>query len=94
MLHELLKAVTDDVYFQPPENIKIEYPCIVYTQDLGQTYHADNRPYWFAKRYQVTVIDRNPDSTLPDQVAEFPTCSMTQSYMVDGLHHWVYTLFF
>jgi hypothetical protein len=34
--------------------------------------YAGNRLYTHINRYQVTVIDRNPDSELPDQVVELP----------------------
>jgi hypothetical protein len=67
-LHELLQLITPHVYFQPPENVKLEYPCIIYKRDFADTKFADNEPYAFKKRYMVTVIDRDPDSDIPDKV--------------------------
>src|SRR4051812_34274733 len=63
-LQTLLESILalPNVYFQPPSNIQMQYPCIVYKRDDSQTDFADNRPYSRTKRYQVTVIDRNPDS--------------------------------
>ncbi|MGG6499379.1 UNVERIFIED_CONTAM: hypothetical protein NY603_41310, partial [Bacteroidetes bacterium 56_B9] len=56
--------------------------------------HADNRPYLHAKRYQVTVVDRNPDSPLPDLVEAFPLCRLDRAFAADELHHWVFNVFF
>lgn len=83
-----------NVYFQPPSSIKMEYPCIVYELDDVWTDHADNKPYSLRKRYQATVIDRNPDSAIPNQVALLPTCIFDRFYVADNLNHFVFTLFF
>ena len=82
------------VYYQPPSNTKMQYPCIVYQRQSGDTQFADNRPYIITKRYQVTVIDRNPDSTIPDQVAELQMCTFDRDYTADNLNHFVYNLYF
>ena len=31
-----------NVYFQPPENLKVRYDCIVYERSEIETVHADN----------------------------------------------------
>jgi hypothetical protein len=94
-LQDLLETFTEHVYFQQPSNEKMQYPCIIYNRDGGdELKHADNRIYKHTKRYQVTVVDRNPDSQLPDQVIELPLCSIDRSFVADGLYHWVFTLFF
>ena len=45
-LHEILKEIlgSDNVYFQPPESYKMEYPCIVYERSALTTRFADNNP--------------------------------------------------
>ncbi len=93
-LQSLLEAITERVYFQPPVNIQIQYPCIVYARDNSKSEFADNRPYSRTKRYQVTVITRNPDSDLPDTVEELPLCSFDRHFAADNLNHYVFTLFF
>lgn len=95
-LHLILKSLlgTPNVYFQPPANIRMNYPCIVYRRDSAQTQHADNEPYAHRKRYQVTVIDRDPDSTTPDKVARLPMCTFNRFYTADDLNHDVYNIFF
>jgi hypothetical protein len=94
MLHETLTGITENVYFQPPENIQMAYPAIVYSRDGSTSEHADNGPYRLTKRYQVTVIDRNPDSDLPDQVEGLPSCSIQRWFASDSLNHWVFNLSF
>ena len=85
---------TDNVYFQPPPTIKMEYPCIVYHRDYELTQFADDNPYNHRKRYMVTVIDPDPDSGIPDKVAALPLCVYDRFYTADNLNHDVYKLFF
>ncbi len=93
-LLESLMGPDPHVYFQAPTNYQMEYPCILYQRDNSWSTFADNRPYARAKRYQVTVIDRNPDSELADKVEDLPYCSIDRYYPADGLNHFVFTLFF
>lgn len=74
-LHEVLAAIPGvmKAYFQPPPSLSMTYPCIVYVRDSASTQHANNLPYRHMKRYQVTVIDRDPDSEIPEEVAKLPT---------------------
>lgn len=85
---------SDNVYFQPPPSIKMLYPCIVYNRDYEATRFAGDKPYSHKKRYQVTVIDRNPDSIIPAKIAELPMCIFERFYAADNLNHDVYKLFF
>lgn len=85
---------TENVYFQPPPTVKMSYPCVVYQRQSGDTQFADNAPYIIKKRYQVTVIDRDPDSTIPDEVAKLPMCTFDRDYTADNLNHFVYNLYF
>ena len=93
-LHDLLESFVDNVYFQPPTNITLEYPCIVYKRDYAETEFADNHPYNHVTRYMVTVIDRDPDSDIPNKVASMPKCLFNRFYTVDNLNHDVYRVFY
>lgn len=94
-LHLVLKAIlgSDKVYFQPPPTVKMEYPCIVYKRDALSTDHANDLPYQNRTRYQVTVIDINPDSDIPPKMHELPLCSYERFYTADNLNHDVYNLY-
>ena len=95
-LQSLLESVlgSRNVYFQPPANILMQYPCIVYSRDKADTKFADNSPYRYTKRYQVTAIDINPDSSIPDLIAVLPLCTYDRFFTADNLNHDVFTLFF
>lgn len=95
-LQELLEGVlgTRNVYFQPPANVQMNYPAIVYQRDALDSKFAGNRPYSLTKRYEVTIIDRDPDSSIPDRVAALPLSSFSRHFVVDNLNHDVYTLYF
>lgn len=80
------------VYFQPPP--RMEYPCIKYERDESWVSRADNLMYLFKKRYQVTVIDRDPDSAIPDMVEALPFTRFQRFFPKDGLNHWVFSLYF
>jgi hypothetical protein len=84
----------DRVYFQAPPDINMNYPAIRYERDFDRTRHGDNRPYFRKKRYQVIVIDRNPDSDIPEKVAQLPTAEFERFYTADRLNHFVYRVFF
>lgn len=92
LLTSLLES--SNVYFQPPPSLLMQYPCIVYERSTTNTEFADNRPYKHTKRYQVTVIDRNPDSDIPDRISNMPMCSHSRFFTANGLNHNVYDLFF
>lgn len=70
------------------------YPCIVYNRDFSNTQFADNLPYRRKKRYQVTIIDQNPDSVIPDKVADLPMCLFERHFTAGNLHHDVYNIYF
>jgi hypothetical protein len=85
---------SSNVYFQPPPNIQIEYPCIIYSRYDIIIDHANNLPYKTKKRYQVTVIDTDPDSDIHEKVAALPLCAYDRFYTADNLNHDVFNLFF
>lgn len=85
---------TNHVYFQPPEGLLMQYPCIVYRRDNARAQYADNSTYRSTQRYIVTVIDRNPDSIFPDKVAQLPHCSRDRFFAVKDLNHDVFSIFF
>lgn len=83
-----------NVYFQPPATVQMQYPAIVYRRDDIDTEFAGNQPYRLTKRYQVTVISRDPDSNIPGKVAELPSCTFDRFYAADQLNHDVFKLYF
>jgi hypothetical protein len=87
-------AGNSNVYFQPPASIQMQYPCIVYQRYRGVTTFADNAPFHHTTRYQVTVIDPDPDSPIPLRVAALPMSTMDRFFIVDDLNHDVYNIYY
>lgn len=82
------------VYFQAPANVTMTYPCIRYERDDIDTRFANNKPYSQTKRYLVTCIDKDPDSLIPDKLAKLPMCRFSRHFVVDGLNHDIFELYF
>ena len=95
-LHSLLEESlgSSHVYFQPPANVQMQYPCIIYKRDTATTRFAGNNPYRYTKRYQVTVVDMDPDSEIPDKVAALPMCAHNRFFTADNLNHDVFNIYF
>lgn len=96
-LHEELKALlgNDNVYFQPPESLKLQYPCIIYKKRGGNTRFAANLPYKHEISYDIIVVDRNPDSEIPNKIAmHFPMCVHSRSYTANNLNHDSFILYY
>jgi hypothetical protein len=93
-LHQLLESFAPNVYFQPPTNILLNYPCIIYKRDFADTKFADDIVYDHMIRYQIMVIDQDPDSEIPKKVAMMPMSLFNRFYTVDNLNHDVYNVYF
>ena len=93
-LHNVLKGFCDNVYFQPPETIKLKYPCIIYGRDDLNVKHANDNVYMHMKKYTITVIDPDPDTEIPDMMIELPYGSFDRSYTADNLNHYILNLFY
>lgn len=101
ILHQILKSLFTDtphVYFQPPESVRLSYPCIVYKLTDIRGRYADNKTYLEYREYQLTVIDRDPDSPLREAVIgclgnKF-TGRFARPFVSDGLNHFVFTIYY
>lgn len=83
-----------NVYFQPPESIKMNYPAIVYSRNDIKNDFADDKVYTQSYVYTVTVIDKDPDSEIVGKVAALPHCKFDRNFKSGNLNHDVFTLYF
>lgn len=83
-----------NVYYQPPESVKMEYPAIRYSRSDIDTKFANNLPYMHKNKYEITVIDRKPDNPVIDKLLKLPMCTYDRHYTADNLHHDVMTLYY
>lgn len=93
-LHEVLKAITDNVYYQPPEGFKMKYPCIRYSRTKIDSIFADDNPYTLTKGYQVIVIYSDPDSDISDKVMKLQTATLESAYKSKNLYHDVFNIYY
>lgn len=92
----LLEGLGDgvSVYFQPPPEVQMSYPAIVYNRDYLVTEWADNIPYSGTDRYQVTLIDPDPDSPLNAKLKAMPMMKYVRHYTSANLNHDIYNVYF
>ena len=84
-----------NVYFQPPESVKLKYDCIVYKVVPPYTRTANNFIYILQHKYQVTYITSNPNTTIPDKMLlSFMHIDMVNEFVNEGLYHYVFELYF
>lgn len=95
-LQTLLEEVlgSENVYFQPPANVHMKYPAIVYTRSRIANTHANDDVYKQSLSYELTVIDKNPDSELPMKISQLPMCRHDRSFKSDNLNHDVFTIYY
>lgn len=88
-LHKILCDVlgSDHVYFDPPESVKMKYPCIVYERSDDNSIFADDTRYNLKMRYSLTLIDKSPDSEFLDRLLSLPYCYYDRHFTSDNLHH-------
>lgn len=95
-LHEVLCEILEsrNVYFQPPESVKMQYPAIVYSRRSIDNIHANNSVYMQNNSYELTLIHRDPDNDIVEKLAKLPTCKFDRHFVSDNLNHYTYTLYF
>lgn len=83
-----------NVYFRPPPSVRMSYPAIRYDiKDIGGL-RADDTLYARFNSYEVTLIDPNIKSEFVNKLLALPYCSFVRWYAVDGLNHFVFTIFY
>ena len=82
-----------NVYFQPPSNIKMNYPAIKYEIDRIDTKFANDSSYIRNKRYTITVISKNAKPEIIDKLLDLPMCTFDRGYVSDNLNHFVFTIY-
>lgn len=93
-LDAYFKTLTSNVYYQPPTSTRMTYPAIRYHRMTIDNEFADDNVYKQSIAYEVTVIDRNPDSSIVFDVSKLPTCRHIRHYAADGLNHDVFIVYY
>lgn len=85
---------SNHVYFQPPETVKLSYPCIIYNLDNFDVKRANNKLYLGKDRYAVTIISKDPDFPNVRELLEWELCSFNRFFTSDNLNHWTYEIYY
>lgn len=95
-MHEELCTLlgSRNVYFQPPESVKMQYPAIRYNLGGYDIDKANNGNYRTLPTYEGVLIDRNPDSEFIEKILQLPYCSLGRPYVVDNLNHYPFTIYY
>lgn len=97
-LHEVLCDIlgSRNCYFTPPSNIRMVYPCIIYSAEGDNTTYADDIRYLHRSMFTLTVIDEDPDSKIPERLfcSDLKYLSHDRTYVADGLYHFVFTIYY
>ena len=82
-----------NIYFQPPESVKMKYDCIRYKKNTMTVLRANDQTYRTRDTYEIIIISRDVDSELPKAFQKrFPTATPGRYYMADNLHHFPFTI--
>ena len=68
-----------NVYFQPPSSVRMQYPAIVYSRKDIEKRPANDSAYRKLLRYEVILIDKNPDSKFVDKILDLPYCRFNRN---------------
>lgn len=93
-LHQELLKITDEVWFQPPSDVSMSYPSIVYTRDSLLPFYADNKKHEKFNRYTLSVITEDPDEPIVDQILELPYTNLETSFVSENLYNYQITLYY
>lgn len=90
-LEEILGS--SNAYFQPPASVKMHYPAIKYSLSGIENTHANNAVYRQDDKYELVVIDKDPDSEIVRRVSRLPKCRFVRHYVADNMGHDVFELY-
>ena len=84
-----------NVYFQPAEDLKLSFPCILYKLTDIKQVKADNQLYTHTQAYEVTYITSNPDDALVDEMLRaFRFIKFKHVMIVNDMYHYRYILYY
>lgn len=83
-----------NVYFQPPESLKMKYPCIRYSLSDVDKRLGDNIAYSMTNCYDVICISEDPENEIVRKILEMPMSSFDRHYVSNNLYHDVIKIYY
>ena len=95
-LNSLLESIlgSENVYYQPPESVRMSYPAIIYERDRIRIGRADNIAYRAHTMYRITLVDYEPDSEVIDKLLALPYCTHISHNISDNLNQDIFTIYY
>ena len=93
---DLESTHTGKVYFQPPSNVHLEYPCWVVEREGIYLPKADDKAYLNRPSYKCMFMNRTePDPEVIRSIPErYPLCQYRNHYVTDNIHHDVFYIYY
>ena len=94
--HNYLKEICGEsakyIYFQPPDNLKMNYPAIVYSRDNISNDFADNDIYLQNVTYKVIVIDTKAESEIVEKISKTIGFKFSSHYVSNNYNYDVFKI--
>lgn len=93
---DLESTHTGKVYFQPPANVHLEYPCWVIERNTAFQPKANDLTYIFRPGYKCMFMNREePDPEILEMIPRrYPHCNYQNHYVADNVHHDVFLIYY
>lgn len=82
---------SNNVYYQPPESVKMQYDAIRYKLTGIPTKNADNNVYTKNLKYEIIYIHKQINDDVIDKLSDIGSYNTT--YIKDNLYHDVFTIY-
>lgn len=90
-LEEILGS--ENVYYNPPSNKRMNYEAIRYTLNDIERRSADNLAYFRMHCYQITYIGYTLKDDIKEKLMDLPYASFERSYKADNLDHYIVNIY-
>lgn len=93
--HNALQAYVGNnikLYFNPPEDLKLQIPCIRYSLSTFNVRHADDQVHRAVPIYDVTLVTRDVDDPLIEKLVKFPGSRFDRTYRDSSLCYATYRI--
>ena len=82
-------------YFEPTESVRLQYDAVIYKRSTLNVSRADNHSYTARDVFDVTIISRDPETTLPAVFQwHFARCNPGKFFIRDNLYHFPFTIIY
>ena len=86
------------VYFQPPESMRLQFPCFIYSRTGANQTYANDKDYMFRQKYSLTYVTRDPDTqeivTRIKKTFDYCGYDSNSPMVYDNLYHEMFTLYY